>query len=95
MSFADIENEIKTLADHAKRIEQEVLPAAATDLKKLEGLAGNPVVLSLLSAVHVPTEALTMAVKVIDGLEELYKPETAVAAPAAPAEPVAAAPAAG
>lgn len=63
------------------------LPAATGDLKKLEGLADNPVVLSLLSAVHVPTEALTMAVKVIDSLEELYKPETAVAAPAAPAVP--------
>ena len=87
MALADIENEIRTLAEHAKRIEAEVLPATFGGLKKLEGLADNPVVASLLAAVHVPSEALGMAVKVIDGLEELYKPETAVAAPAAPAVP--------
>lgn len=87
MAIADIENEIHKLVEHAKQIETEVLPATFDGLKQFEGLAGNPVVVSVLKAEHVPTEALDVAVKVIDGLEELYKPETAVAPPAAPVAP--------
>jgi hypothetical protein len=61
---------------------REKLPTALADTKKL---AGNPVVDALLSAVHVPAEALSMAVTVINQLEELYKPETAAQSPADPA----------
>ena len=88
MAIADIENEIRTLAEHAKRIEAEVLPAALDGLKKLEGLVGNPAVDAVLAATHVPVEALAKVVAVaINGLEDIYTPETAVAAPAAPAVP--------
>lgn len=73
--FEDVRAKVETFA-------KDKLPAALADAKKLEGLAGNPVVDALLGAVHVPAEALSMAVSIINGLEELYKPETAVAAPA-------------
>ena len=83
--IATLETDAEELRAQVEEFVKSKLPAATADLKKLEGLASNPVVLSLLNAVHVPSEALTMAVKVIDGLEDLYKPETPVAAPAAPA----------
>lgn len=82
--LTSVENEIHALADHAKKIAEEVLPAAAADVAKLEG---NPVAAALLSATHVPAEALPMVVDVIQRLEELYKPETDSPAPAAPADP--------
>ena len=89
--IATLETDAEELRAQVEEFVKAKLPAATADLKKLEGLIGNPVVLSLLNAVHVPSEALAMAVKVIDGLEDLYRPETAVAAPAAPAEPAPAA----
>ena len=85
--IATLETDAEALRAKVEEFVKSKLPAATDDLKRLEAIAGNPVVLSLLNAVHVPTEALAMAVKVIDGLEDLYKPETAVAAPAAPAVP--------
>ena len=65
------------------------LPAVTDDLKKLEGLKDNPVVLALLNAVHVPVEALGGPVAVLNELEKLYKPDTAIAAPSEPAAPAA------
>ena len=78
---ADFEK-VKTKFDEAKAevegFAATKLPAVLDTAKKLDG---NPVVDALLAAVHVPAEALDMAVKVINGLEELYKPETGAAAP--------------
>lgn len=77
----DLQNFAHELAAKAAELEQTVLPAAAGHLAALEG---NPVVDSLLNAVHVPPEALAIVVATIQGLEELYKPTDAV--PAAPAQ---------
>ena len=85
--IAELEADAAELRAKVGEFVQTKLPAATEDLKKLEGVAENPVVLSLLAAMHVPAEALPMVVKVIDELEKLYAPETAVAAPPEPAVP--------
>lgn len=74
---ADAEQALATV----QNLVREKLPIALADTKKL---AGNPVVDALLAAVHVPAEALSMAVSVINQLEELYKPETGSQSPADP-----------
>lgn len=88
MSFiTDVNNDLKTaahdLAAKAADFETNILPAAAS---KLSALEGNPVVDSLLAAVHVPPEALTPVVHLIDDLEGLYNPDDTTT-PAAPAQP--------
>ena len=73
-----IEADFAEVAAKVREFGETKLPAALADTKKL---AGNPVVDALLSAVHMPAEALTMAVTVINQLEELYKPESVSQAP--------------
>lgn len=71
----DIRNDLATaahdVAAKAADFEQNVLPAVA---EKLTALENNPVIDSLLNAVHVPPEALAIVVKTIEGLESLYAP---------------------
>lgn len=69
------------ITSKAVDFEQTVLPAAAS---KLTALEGNPVIDSLLNAVHVPPEALGIVVKTIDGLEALYNVPDDTTAPATP-----------
>lgn len=85
MSLLDsVEADFEDVRAKVEEFATSKLPAALEDAKKL---AGNPVVVSLLSAVHVPTEALSMVVGVIEKLEELYKPETDSPAPVVTADP--------
>ena len=84
--IATLENDAAELRAKVEEFVTAKLPAVTDDLKKLEGLKDNPVVLALLAAVHVPVEALGGPVAVLNELEKLYKPDTAIAAPAAPAE---------
>lgn len=86
--YEEVRATLETARTKAEAFATDKLTPVLEDAKKL---ASNPVAAALLRAVHVPPEALTMAVSVIDGLEELYKPETASQAPAevaAPADPV-------
>jgi len=90
MAIADIHAALDDLANHARQIETETLPAAIGDLQRLEPLIGNPAADALLNATHVPPAAIAAAiVPVIQGLEALYKPTepTPPAETAAPAEP--------
>lgn len=84
-AVADLQNFAHELAAKAAELEQTVLPAAAGTLSALEG---NPVVNSLLNAVHVPPEDFDIVVAMIDKLETIWRP-----ADTAAAEPVAAVPA--
>jgi hypothetical protein len=60
--LTSIENEIHTLAAQAKKIEEEVLPAAAADAQKAEALLSSPLADALLGALHVPADAILSAV---------------------------------
>jgi hypothetical protein len=72
--FADVRAKVEEFATSK-------LPAAIEDAKKLEG---NPVVDALLAAAHVPVNALSIVVDVLNGLAAIY-PRPADAAPADPA----------
>ena len=87
--IATLENDAAELRAKVEEFVTSKLPAVTDDLKKLEGLKDNPVVLALLNAVHVPVEALGGPVAVLNELEKLYKPDTAIAAPSEPAAPAA------
>lgn len=81
---ATIKADYEDVLAKLKEFGETKIPAALGDVQKLEG---NPVVDALLSAVHVPAEALSMAVTVINQLEELYKPETDSPAPVVASDP--------
>ena len=89
-ALSTLEADFGKVRDEVENFAKNKLPEVASIATKLDG---NPVVEALLRAAHVPTEALDMAVKVIDGLEELYKPTTDAPAPSEPtaAEPAPAA----
>lgn len=86
----DVETAVHDLADHARKVEQEVLPAALATAKKLETVADNPLVASLLKAVGVgvPAEMIDPLVAMLEALVTAYGPDTSQASPA-PAAPVA------
>ena len=92
--LATVEAEIHSLADHAKKIEEEVLPAAAVDARKAEALLASPLAEMILGLVHVPAEeVLKVAAPVLDFLARAY-PAPDAPAPVDPAAPVVADPAA-
>ena len=69
--IAEVKAELKDLAAKAEGIDE----AAAA---KVEQLEGNPVVDSLLAAAHVPANALSIVVDVLNGLASIYpKPDAA------------------
>lgn len=92
---ADAE-EVRAKAEEAAAKVEEFLssklPDALTDVEKLEG---NPVAEALLSALHVPSDALQGVVEVINTLAKAFPKtgdsETASEAPSVP-EPIAAGP---
>lgn len=53
-----------------------------TAVGKVEALEGNPVVDALLAAAHVPANALTIVVDVLNGLASIYPKPDAPADPA-------------
>lgn len=74
--IATVKQDIKELAAKAEGLDE----AAAA---KVEQLEGNPVVDSLLAAAHVPSNALSIVVDVLNGLAAIYpKPDAAPADPA-------------
>lgn len=77
--LATLEHDYEEVKTAVERFATQKLSPALSDAT---GLLNHPVVRSLLAAVHVPAGALDMAVKVIDGLEDLYRPDAAAEAPA-------------
>jgi hypothetical protein len=74
--ITEVKTELKSLAAKAEGIDE----AAAG---KVEALEGNPVVDALLAAAHVPVNALSIAVDVLNGLAAIYPKPDAPADPAA------------
>jgi hypothetical protein len=78
--LATIEADAEQALGEVQKLVREKIPAAVADAKSLEG---NPVVDALLAAAHVPVNALSIVVDVLNGLANIYpKPD-----PAAPADP--------
>ena len=75
ISVAEVKQDIKNLAAKAEGLDE----AAAA---KVEQLEGNPVVDSLLAAAHVPSNALSIVVDVLNGLASIYPKPDAPADPA-------------
>jgi hypothetical protein len=83
--LSTVEAEIHALADHARHIEQEVLPAAVTGAQDVEKLAASPVGQALLSIAHVPAGAIErLLIPAISFLSEAF-PAPGAAAVADPA----------
>lgn len=74
--ITEVKAELKSLAAKAEGIDEAAVG-------KVEALEGNPVVDALLAAVHVPVNALSIVVDVLNGLAAIYpKPADAPADPA-------------
>lgn len=79
--ITEIKTELHDLAVKAEGIDEAVAG-------KVEALQGNPVVDALLAAAHVPVNALSIVVDVLNGLAAIYpKPDPAAAADPAMGQP--------
>lgn len=79
--MSEVENELKALRERAQALEAKIAP----EVPKLVSLEGNPVVDSLLAAVHVPPSGLALVIGLIEGLEHIYGPEEPASTPPAEA----------
>jgi hypothetical protein len=90
----DVRSDLKAAAERAEEFFSSKLPAAVSDVEKLEG---NPVAEALLSALHVPASALSGVVEVINTLAAAFPKDDQSAAVSEPEtadvpQPVAAGP---
>ena len=80
--ITELKNDAQKLAAKFDGIDE----AAAA---KMAALEGNPVLDALVSAAHVPPNALSIVVDVLKGLGEIYPKDVATADPAVQPEPAA------